>query len=273
MCAFRYLRRLSVLLEESEDSSDDADGDSLSLVKSLLRRVSSKRKSKRDIIAATKHPSLETKRRDRNELLRHRSDPLSMSLDLTPGSPASAARSTSRPLVMMPSLSGASSGTLEAANAEATDDEEDSIRDIDADSDHEARTNVGSCFLNAASFGSPGSSVYESPTSSPSFYATPMATPMDLSPWASPQSSFRSPITPTSAASFKFTITPSVSPDHSKESRAAAETVLLSVPLPAAAAATMRRSQSLKVKAPAACCPLPLSCLSLNESAMPVNTG
>ena len=153
-------------------------------------------------------PSNNTKDEQRKKLSRNISDP-------TPSSFRQASEPTSmcRPLVMRSSNQSlsSSSNTIVPLTYQASD-----IEDIDkSDPEDYNNTPYSPDKLSNSVYESPMSSIYESPLSSPSFYATPM----DLSPWTSPQSSMKgsSPIPSPSATSSNqkvFFLTP-ISPEGS----------------------------------------------------------
>ena len=203
-----------------------------------------------ELISTKLHGSLDSATRSNNpaKLSRNISDPLCLSASASPagGSTTRLARSTSRPLVMASTSINSlySSGTLVALSISDSD-----IEDIDKDSeeDSSSRSSEGGerpllsvcespdC-LSGSIYESPLSSFYESPISSPSYYATPM----ERSPWQSPQSSIKGQSPTGSISSFKITITPSPFPENSSQTSA---DVFLSVPTPSHGC---RRSQSLK---------------------------
>ncbi len=146
----------------------------------------------------------------RPEFYRHLSDdPFLSSVlgsggSLSNGSPSRLPRSTSRPLVMATSSQNSlcSSSTLlpnSPSISEMTDLEPDEDEDVfgsvsDNNSDHDPfdppLVSISSCEstdpCSISVYESPVSSFNESPTSSPSY-----ATPMERSPWASPQASIK----------------------------------------------------------------------------------
>ena len=203
----------------------------------------------------------------RPEFYRHLSDdPFLSSVlgsggSLSNGSPSRLPRSTSRPLVMATSSQNSlcSSSTLlpnSPSISEMTDLEPDDADDEDVfgsvsdnNSDHDPfdppLVSISSCEstdpCSASVYESPVSSFNESPTSSPSY-----ATPMERSPWASPQASIKSR-SPT--RSIRRSPSPLVSPPSSQlllRVRSPSSSSNGSVDVPTTT--TIRRTQSVKTR-------------------------
>ena len=203
----------------------------------------------------------------RPEFYRHLSDdPFLSSVlgsggSLSNGSPSRLPRSTSRPLVMATSSQNSlcSSSTLlpnspsisEMTDLEPDDDDDEDVFGSvsDNNSDHDPfdppLVSISSCEstdpCSASIYESPVSSFNESPTSSPSY-----ATPMERSPWASPQASIKSH-SPT--RSIRRSPSPLVSPPSSQlmllKVRSTSTSSNGSVDGPTS---TIRRTQSVKTR-------------------------
>jgi hypothetical protein len=180
------------------------------------------------------------------------------------GSPFRLSRSTSRPLVMTTSSTNSlcSSSTLlpnSPSNSEITDLEQDDLEDVLSDHDpfDPPLVSISSCESTDPSsvsvYESPLSSMYEvslhepslneasfveSPTTSSMSYATPM----ERSPWASPQSSIksRSPLLSVTSPTFSVKSPTLMSPPSNHHFKRSPPSIDLSV----------RRTESVQIRVP-----------------------
>lgn len=152
-------------------------------------------------------------------------------------------RSTTRPLVMT-MLAAESSGTLVPLSRSDSD-----IELIDkTDEEDEGKQTYILSPESASIYESPLSSLYESPESpfsSPSYYATPM----DQSPWTSPQASIKGHSPTTTTRLITITTSPffvSSESNTGETSSTSSTSCFLSVPNVNGAKCRHKRSQSLK---------------------------